>query len=190
MNVRVHPLLRNALAACLCLTAVLPAAGCSAAPPGAVYNSSVVGPAPRHYTATTAPTDFASFPQPATYNGLGNSVYTQVQKPATGTKPGGFHVTVKPSMVFWLNCIGKGAATLSSPGIDLKWSVPCGDGTSPAGITFRPKASAVGHVAFVVASATRDSKWEVRIDEIAPRGVNPPPDKIPSHTAAATGTAS
>ena len=186
MNVRIHPSLRSSLAACLCLAAVLLAVGCSAAPPGARYNSPAVGPVPTHYTATTAPTDFASFPQPNTYNGLGNSVYTQVQKPQTGTAPGGFHFTVKPDMVFWLNCIGRGAAQMSSPGIGLKWSVACGDGGSPAGINFRAKASAVGHMAFVVVSATRGSKWEFRIDEIAPKGVAPAPDRIPARTTTST----
>ena len=179
MNVRIRLLLRGSLVACLCLAAVLLAAGCSAAPPGAKYNSPVVGPAPRHYTATTAPTDFPSFPQPETYAGLGNIVYTQVQKPQTGTAPGGFHFTVKTSMVFWLNCIGRGTAQVSSPGIGLSWSVPCGDGGTPAGITFRPKASAVGHVAFALVTATRESRWEFRIDEIAPKSVHVAPDKIP-----------
>ena len=89
-------------------------------------------------------------------------------------------------MVFWLNCIGKGTATLSSPGIGLKWSVPCGDGGTPAAITFTSKASAVGHLAFVVATATRASKWEVRIDEVAPKGVAPAPDRIPARTAPST----
>ena len=182
MNVRIQSPLRSSLAACLCLAAMLLAAGCSVAPPGATHLSSAVGPPVKPGAAL----NFAVFPQPATYNGLGNSVYTMVQKPQTGIKPGGFHFTVKPSMVFWLNCIGKGTATLSSPGIGLKWSVRCSDGTSPTGITFRPKASAVGHVAFVVVSATRTSKWEIRIDEAAPRGINPAPDKIPSRTNATT----
>ncbi len=182
MNVRIQLSLRNSLAACLCLAAVLPAVGCSAAPPGARYNSSAVGPVPKHYTATAAPTNFPSFPQPTTYTGRGNNVYTQVQKPQTGTAPGGFHFTVKPEMVFWLNCIGRGTAQMSSPGIALKWSVACGDGGSPAGITFRAKASAVGHRAFVVVTATRGSKWEFRIDEIAPKGVKPAPDKIPARS--------
>lgn len=177
MNVRMQLPLRNSLAACLCLAAVLLAAGCSAAPPGATRNSRAVGPVQRGHTL-----NFAPFPVPATYNGLGNNVYTMVQKAKSGTEPGGFHVTVRPDMVFWLNCIGKGTATLSSPGIDLKWTVPCGDGTSPGGINFRPQASAVGHVAFVLVTATRASKWEVRIDEAAPKGVNPAPDKIPSRT--------
>jgi hypothetical protein len=176
MNVRIHPPLRNSLAACLCLAAVLLAAGCSAAPPDAVYHSSVIGPVERHGDVT----DFAPFQVPATYNGLGNSVYTQVQKATTGTALGGFHVTVKPSMVFWLNCIGRGTAQLSSPGISLRWSVPCDDGSSPKSINFRAKASAVGHVAFVLVTSTRGSKWEVRIDEIAPKGVNPAPDTIPA----------
>jgi hypothetical protein len=184
MNVRIQSPLRSSLAACLCL-AVLLAAGCSVAPPGATHLSLAVGPVQKGATR-----NFAVFPQPATYNGLGNAVYTMVQKPQTGIKPGGFHFTVKPSMVFWLNCIGKGTATLSSPGIDLKWSVRCGDGTSPTGITFRPKGSAVGHMAFVVVSATRTSKWEIRIDEAAPRGINPAPDKIPSRTGPAPSAAS
>jgi hypothetical protein len=178
MNVRIQPPLRNSLAACLCLAAVLLAAGCSAAPPGATRTSIAVGPVQKHPHET----DFPPFPVPTTYNGLNNNVYTQVQKPQTGTATGGFHVTVRLSMVFWLNCIGKGTAMMSSPGIDLKWSVPCNDGSSPRGITFRPKGSAVGHVAFVLVSATRESKWEVRIDEAAPKGVKPAPDKIPSRT--------
>ena len=182
MNVRIQLPLRNSLAACLCLAAVVLAAGCSAAPPGATQNSPVVGPVPSPGDTT----DFASFPVPDTYNGLGNNVYTQVQKPKTGTAPGGFHFTVKTSMVFWLNCIGKGTALLSSPGIDLKWSVPCGDGGSPSGITFRPKGSAVGHVAFVLVTTTRGSKWEVRIDEAAPKGVAPAPDRIPARPTTST----
>jgi hypothetical protein len=180
MNVRIQRPLRNSLAAGLCLAAVLLAAGCSVAPPGATRKSPAVGPVQHGNTP-----GFHPFPQPDTYNGFGNSVYTMVQKATTGTQPGGFHFTVKPSMVFWLNCIGKGTAMLSSPGISLTWSVPCADGSSPGGITFRPKASAVGHVAFVLVTTTRDSKWEIRIDEVAPRGVNPAPDKIPSRTATA-----
>ena len=182
MNVRIQLSLGNSLAACLCLAAVLPAVACSAAPPGAKYNSPAVGPVPRHYTATTAPTNFASFPVPETYTGLGNNVYTQVQKPQTGTAPGGFHVKVRPDMVFWLNCMGRGIAQMSSPGIGLKWSVPCDDGISPKSINFRAKASAVGHEAFVVVSATRGSKWEFRIDILAPKGVHVAPDKIPGRT--------
>jgi len=177
MNVRIQLPLRNSLAACLCLAAVLLAAGCSVAPPGATHLSSAIGP-----TRQIGSTDFAPFPVPAVYNGLDNSVYRQVQKPKTGSAPGGFHFTVQPAMVFWLNCIGKGTALVSSPGIGLKWSVPCGDGTSPGGITFRPKASAVGHLAFVLVSTTRESRWEFRIDASAPRGINPAPERIPSRT--------
>jgi hypothetical protein len=185
MNVRIQPPLRNSLAVGLGLAAVLLAAGCSAAPPGARYNSPAVGPAPRHGKATAVPTDFPPFPVPATYNGLDNKVYTMAHKATTGTAPGGFHVTVRPDMVFWLNCIGKGTATLSSPGIGLKWTVPCNDGSSPGGINFRPKSSAVGHIAFVLVTATHRSKWEVRIDNAAPKGIAPVPDKIPSRTVPA-----
>src|ERR1700722_1816089 len=167
MNVRIQPPLRNSLAACLCLAAVLLAAGCSAAPAGATYKSTAIGPV-RHPGST----NFAPFPVPSTYNGLGNSVYTMVQKAKTGSTPAEFHFTVRTSMVFWLNCIGRGSAQLSSPGIDLTWTVPCGDGTSPGGVTFSPKASAVGHTAAVLVTTTRGSHWEVRIDAVAPRGVN------------------
>jgi hypothetical protein len=179
--VRIQPPLRNLLAACLGLAAVLLAVGCSAAPPGATHDSPAVGPTQKGTTA-----NFAPFPVPETYNGLDNSVYRQVLKAKTGTDPAKFHFAVKPSMVFWLNCIGRGTATLSSPGIDLQWSVPCGNGSSPAGITFRPKDSAVGHDAVVLVTTTRNSMWEVRIDDAAPKGVSPAPDKIPSRTVKTT----
>jgi hypothetical protein len=184
MNVRTQLPLRNSLAACLCLAAVLLAAGCSVAPVDKTRSSSAVGPVRR-----VGSTDFAPFPVPAVYNGLGNAVYTQVQKAKTGSDPGSFHFTVRASMVFWLNCIGRGTAQLSSPGIGLQWSVPCTDGTSPAGITFSPKASALGHTASVLVSTTRQSHWEIRIDAAAPKGVSPVPDKIPSRTNPATATA-
>jgi hypothetical protein len=177
MNVRIQLPLRNSLAACLCVAAVLLAAGCSAAPPGAERNSPAVGPVPKPHETIR---NFPPFPVPAVYNGLANNVYKMVQKAQTGFKPGGFHVTVKPDMVFWLNCIGKGTATLSSPGIALKWSVPCGDGGTPLGITFSAKSSAVGHRAFAVVTTTRSSKWEVRIDEPAPKSIHVAPDKIPA----------
>ncbi len=185
MNVRIQPPLRNSLAACLCVAAVLLAAGCSVAPPGATHNSPAVGPVPKPHETTP---NFPPFPVPAVYNGLGNNVYKMVQKPKTGTAPGGFHVTVRLNMVFWLNCIGKGTATVSSPGISLNWTIPCNDGSSPGGINFRPKASALGHVAFVLVSATRNSKWEVRIDDAAPKGVNPAPEKIPSRVQSTAAT--
>ena len=181
MNVRIQPPLRNSLAACLSLAAVLLAAGCSAAPPGATRDSRAVGPVQRHKGIT----DFAPFQVPATYNGLGNNVYTMLLKAKTGGATGKFHFLIKPSMVFWLNCIGRGTAELSSTGIDLKWSVPCGDGSNPAGITFTPKASAVGHTTNLVVTTTRGSRWEIRIDYAAPRDVRPVPDGIPSRTATA-----
>jgi hypothetical protein len=177
MNVRIQLPPRHSLAACLCLAALLLAAGCSAAPPGADRTSSAVGPVRK-----PGSTDFAPFPVPAVYNGLGNSVYTMVQKPKSGADPAKFHFTVRPSMVFWLNCIGKGTATLSSPGIDLQWTIPCSDGTSPSGVTFSPKGSALGKTATVLVTATRNSHWEIRIDVAAPHGVNPAPEKIPSRT--------
>jgi hypothetical protein len=180
MNVRIQPPLRNSLAACLCLAAVLLAAGCSVAPPGATHNSPAIGP-----TRPAGSKNFAPFPVPATYNGLGNSVYTMLLKAKTGGATGKFHFLIKPSMVFWLNCIGRGSAELSSTGIDLKWTVPCGDGSNPAGITFTPKASAVGHSTNLVVTTTRGSRWEIRIDYAAPRDVRPVPDGIPSRTATA-----
>jgi hypothetical protein len=109
-----------------------------------------------------------------------------VLKAKTGKQPARFHFTVRASMVFWLNCIGKGTAELSNPGLDLKWSVPCDDGTTPVGITFHPKDSAVGHQTTVLVTATRNSLWEVRIDDAAPKGVNPAPEKIPSRVIKTT----
>ncbi len=181
MNARIQPPLRPSLAACLSLAAALVAGGCSVAPPGATHNSRAVGPVHRGHTL-----DFAPFPVPDTYNGLSNNVYTMVLKAKTGTQPAMFHFTVRSSMVFWLNCIGKGTAELSNPGLDLNWSVPCGDGTTPAGITFQPKASVVGHTTTVLVTTTRKSHWEVRIDDVAPKGVNPAPEKIPSRVIKTT----
>jgi hypothetical protein len=177
MNVRIQLPLRNSLAACLCLAAVLLAAGCSAAPSGATHNSPAIGP-----VRPAGSTNFAPFPVPATYDGLGSSVYTMVLKAKTGGGSRKFHIQVKPSMVFWLNCIGRGTAELSSPGIDLKWAVPCGDGSNPGGITFSPKASAVGHSTNILVTTTRGSRWEVRVDVAAARDVTPVPDGIPPRT--------
>jgi hypothetical protein len=147
------------------------AAGCSVAPPGATYDSAAVGPV-RSGPAGTQ--NFAPFPVPAIWSGENNATFEMVVKAKTGTvSPGGFRFIVAPNMVFWLNCIGAGKAQLASAGIKLKWSVPCGDGTSPGGINFRPASSAVGHADEVYVTVSAGSRWEVRIDAIASAGVSP-----------------
>src|ERR1700761_7213661 len=152
-------------------------AGCSAAAPGAAYNSPAVGPT----RAAALAENFAPFPVPAVWSGENNATYATVVKAKTGTvSPGGIRFVVKPEMVFWLNCIGTGKAQLASAGIKLKWSVPCGDGTSPGGINFRPKSSSVGHTAEAYVTVPAGARWEVRVDALAPAGVTPAPGHIPA----------
>jgi len=166
------------LGACLAAASVAAAAGCSAAAPGATYNSPAVGPT----RAAATPTNFAPFPEPTIWNGLDNAVYQVVDKAKTGTKARDFAFIAQPQMVLWLNCIGTGKAQLASPALHLKWDIPCGDGGSPGGINVTPPSSQVGHTTRVVVTVTKGSRWEVRIDAIAPAGVQPPPDLIPGTT--------
>ena len=62
---------------------------------------------------------------------------------------------------------GTGTARLTSPGIGLKWGIPCGNGADPEGITFTPPRAAQGKQAKVLVTASSGSRWEVRIDESA-----------------------
>jgi hypothetical protein len=130
------------------------------APAGATVNSQAIGPV----RTGTAAANFAPFPVPASWNGKDEMVYIMVVKAKTGTMPRKFGVTVKPSLVFWLNCIGTGSAHLTSPAINLKWGVPCGDGADPEGITFRPPHAAQGKPVKVLVAASAGARWEVRID--------------------------
>ena len=182
MNVPARPAFRL-VGACVATAGVALAAGCSAAPPSALRGSVAVGP----IRVGTAAKNFAPFPQPEVYNGLNNKVFYQVQKPKTGTGTGQFRVTLEKQMVFWLNCIGKttAKAQINSPGIGLKYDIFCGDGTSPGGITFVPKASAVGHSDVFTVTVTKGAKWEIRVDALAGKGVKPPPEAIPKKTKAA-----
>jgi hypothetical protein len=175
MNVRARPATRL-LAACLAAAGVALAAGCAAAPPGADHNSPAVGPV---RIGAAGMKNFAPFPVPAVYQGKFNLVYQEIQKAKTGTSKRNFRVILRSDMVFWLNCIGKGKAQLASPGIGLKWDMPCGDGTSPGGINFTPKAAAVGHGDDILVTVTHGSRWEVRIDGIARKGIAPQAAKIP-----------
>jgi len=163
MKVRIRHPLRTSLAACAGLAALVLAAGCSAAPPGATEDSAAIGP-----VRPAGSTNFAPFPVPTRWNGYEAVVYVMVVKAKTGTTPRDFGFTDKQNMVFWLNCIGKGKVQLASPAIGLKWDIPCGNGDNPAGINFRSPSSAVGHRAIARVTVTRGSRWEVRIDAPVP----------------------
>jgi hypothetical protein len=164
MNVRIHHPVRNSLTVCLSLSGLALAAGCSVASAGATTNSPAIG----QVRAGAGAKSFAPFPVPASWNGEYDTVYQMVVKAKTGTKPREFGITARSSVVFWLTCIGTGTAQLISPGIKLKWSVPCGSGDDPAGITFGPPRSAQGKPVKVLVTASAGSRWEVRIDEPAP----------------------
>jgi hypothetical protein len=163
MNVLIHHPLRIAMTASLALSGLALAAGCSVAPAGATANSPDIGPVRTGAGAE----NFAPFPVPALWNGQGDVVYTMALKSKSGTTPRKFGITVRPSLVFWLNCIGTGTARLTSPGIGLKWGIPCGNGADPQGITFTPPRAAQGKQAKVLVTASSGSRWEVRIDEPA-----------------------
>jgi hypothetical protein len=160
MNGPIHHPLRKSLAACAALSGLALAAGCSVAPAGATVDSAAVGPV-RHGDAK----NFPPFPVPASWNGKDGVIYKMVVKAKTGTTSREFGLTAKSSMVFWLNCIGKGKAQLASPAINLKWDVSCGNGQSPGGITFAPPHAALGKQIKVLVTVSRNSRWEVRIDE-------------------------
>jgi hypothetical protein len=182
MNVRVRPASRLT-GACLAAAGVALAAGCAAAPAGATSDSPAIGPV----RIGSGAKNFAPFPVPAVYQGKDNNVYQEIQKAKTGSTKRNFRVILRSDMVFWVNCIGTGKAQIASPAIGLKWDIACGDGTSPGGINFTPKSSAVGHGDDILVTVTHGSRWEVRIDGIAPKGVAP---KAPTVPARPTGSAS
>ncbi|HEY1822073.1 MAG TPA: hypothetical protein VGG83_19285 [Trebonia sp.] len=159
MRIR-HPL-RASLTACLGLSGLALAAGCSVAPAGAAANSPEVGPV----RTGAAAQEFAAFPVAARWNGLDNTDYVVAAGAKTGTKPHVFAVTARSSLVFWLNCIGAGTARLTSPAVNLKWGVPCGNGDDPQGITFRPPRATEGKLIKVLVTVPAGARWEVRIDE-------------------------
>jgi hypothetical protein len=172
---RRKPSSSRVLGACLGAAGIALVAGCSVAPPGSTSDSPAVGP-----VRTSANLDdFAPFPVPAVWGGEYNVNYQVIVKAKTGTKLGGFRFIVRTGDVFWLNCIGAGSAQFTVPALGVKWSVPCGDGDNPQGITVHPKTSAVGHGAQAYVSVTPGSRWEVRIDGEATSGVAPVPDQIP-----------
>jgi hypothetical protein len=175
LGLRRKPPSPRVLGACLGAAGLALVAGCAAAPPGATNDSPAVGPV----RTGTSLDQFVPFPVPQIWAGEYNVNYQMIVKPRTGTKLGGLRFIVRDSDVFWLNCIGAGTAQIASPAIGLKWSVACGNGDSPAGITFTPKSSAVGHGAQVYISVTAGSRWETRIDGTATPGVAPVPDHIP-----------
>jgi hypothetical protein len=164
MTLQLHHPHRSALTAFLSLSGLALAAGCSVAPAGATTDSPAIGPV----RTGAAAKNFAAFPVAASWDGADMVVYHMVVKPKSDTKPREFGFTVRPSMVFWLNCIGTGTAHLISPVINLKWGVPCGNGDDPAGITVEPPRAAQGKSVKVLVTASAGARWEVRIDEPAP----------------------
>jgi hypothetical protein len=161
--VRIRHPLRTSLTACLGLAGLALAAGCSAAPAGATSDSPAIGPV----RTGAAAENFAPFPMATKWNGLDNVDYVMVVKAKTGTKPREFGITASSSMVFWLSCIGTGTARLTSPAINLKWGVPCGNGADPQGLTYRPPQATVGKEIKVLVTAPAGGRWEIRIDEPA-----------------------
>ncbi|HEY6493062.1 MAG TPA: hypothetical protein VIZ43_07290 [Trebonia sp.] len=161
MRIR-HPL-RTSLTACLGLSGLALAAGCSAAPAGATSNSAAIGPV----RAAAAAKDFAPFPVATRWNGQGNVDYAVLVKAKSGTNPHEFGVIVRSSLVFWLSCIGSGTARLTSKAIDLNWGVACGNGDDPQGLTIRPPRSAVGKTVKVLVTAPAGGRWEIRVDQPA-----------------------
>jgi hypothetical protein len=181
MNVRTRPP-RPALAACLGLVGLVglvALGGCSVAS-GPLADNAAVG----QVRTGAAAEKFAAFPVQATWNGLHNVVFQQIVKPKSGTAARNFRVITRSEMAFWLNCIGSGTVQLDSPAMGLKWSVPCGNGDDPRGLNITPRAASVGHGADIGVTVSAGSRWEVRIDGIAPSGVAPPPPPIPSRTRA------
>lgn len=154
----------RALGAGFALSGLALAAGCSAAPAGATANSPAIGPV----RTGAAARNFAPFPVPAQWNGEDDVLYAMAVKSTSGTTPRKFAVTVKPSMVFWLNCIGVGDARLTSPVIGLKWGIPCGNGADPQAITVAPPPAAQGKPVKVLVTASAGARWEVRVDEPVP----------------------
>jgi hypothetical protein len=164
LNVRIRCSLRSSLIACLVLSGLVLAAGCSVAPAGATSNSPAIGPV----RTGAAAKSFAPFPVATRWDGQDNVNYGVQVDAKTGTNPHQFAVTVEPSMVFWLSCIGTGTARLTSPAIGLKWGVACGNGLDPQGLTFRPPSSAQGKSVKVLVTAPAGARWEIRVD--APSG--------------------
>jgi hypothetical protein len=160
MTVPIHRQVRTPLTVFLSLSGLALAAGCSVAPAGATVDSQAIGPVQHGSTK-----NFPPFPVPTSWNGKDGAIYKMVVKAKTGTTAREFGVTAKSSMVFWLNCIGTGSAHLANSAIDLKWTVPCGNGQSPGGITLTPPHAALGKEIKVLVTVSSGSRWEVRIDE-------------------------
>ena len=173
MNVRIRPP-RPALAACLGLAGLVALGGCSVEAGPLADNPAVV-----QVRTGAAAASFAAFPVQAVWAGLDNKVYQEIVKPKSGTGARNFRVITRTQMAFWLNCMGTGTVQLSSPTMGFKWSIPCGNGDDPRGVNFIPKTASVGHGADIAVTVTAGSRWEVRIDGIAPQGVAPKQAPIP-----------
>ena len=148
-------------AACLAAGGAALTAGCSAAPAGAVSNSAAIGPV---RTTTTGLANFPPFPVPAKWAGAGGKDYEMVVKAKTGTKRHVFSFTATSSVVFWLNCIGKGTARLTSPAMHVNWGVPCGTGANPGGITVTTPPAAQGALVKAQVTSPPGTRCEIRVD--------------------------
>jgi hypothetical protein len=164
------------LAACLGVSGLILAAGCSTAPPGAAGDSPAIGP-----LRAASATNFAPFAVPTTWNGLDNAQYTMSLKAVTGTRPREFHITVGSDMVFWLSCIGTGTAKVVSADMGLNWGVACGTGDDPSGIDFHPAGAVIGSKVKILVTAPAGSRWEIRID--VPVSAVATPGATPTATA-------
>lgn len=166
---RIHHPLRTgkpSLAVCLaaaCLTTggLALTAGCSAAPAGAINNSPPIGPVK---TTTTGLANFPPFPVPTKWAGADGKDYVMVVKAKTGTKRHVFSFKATSSVVFWLNCIGKGTARLTSPAMRVNWGVPCGTGVNPGGITVTTPHAAQGALVKAQVISPPGTRWEIRVD--------------------------
>lgn len=163
-----HPLRTGKASPAACLAAVCLTtgglaltAGCSAAPAGAVGNSPPIGPV---RSVTTGLANFPPFPVPARWAGAGGKDYVMVVKAKTGTKPHRFSFTATSSVVFWLNCIGKGTARLTSPAMHVNWGVTCGSGANPGGITVTTPRAAAGTLVKALVTSPPGTRWEIRVD--------------------------
>lgn len=148
-------------AVCLTTGGLALTAGCSAAPAGAISNSPPIGPV---RTSATGLANFPPFPVPPKWAGAGGKDYLMVVKAKTGTKPHRFSFTATSSVVFWLNCIGEGAARLTSPAMRVNWSVPCGTGAHPGGITVTTPRAVRGALVKALVTSPPGTRWEVRAD--------------------------
>jgi hypothetical protein len=143
--------LRSSLAAGLGAAAVVLAAGCGASP-----------------GAPAAPaTAFKVFPLPTRWNNavIPATDYLTVLSVASGAGPRTFSIPGQPALMFWLGCLGTGgSATISSAGLPLHWSLPCGSDGDPSAVVIDPTHATAGQQVKVLLTAPATAHWELRVD--------------------------